>query len=1838
MNQALLNAARGSGNLPPAPDRQPQVVERDKPKPTPKVKPKKAKEPFVFVAPDGTEYPWTQSTPPTDADVQAIVRYHETEGKYHSAVQSTLAAVPKFDMSGKRSVFSSLPPFSAGASGKLNPYLMEDGSVGARAQVKPPVVGAGGKVAGTSMGGYAPPQIETNAVNNLVNIGSADPSRMVKGYSGLLGDWARGVAAEVNAAANPVALVLHRQLPNGLLKPELEKAMRESGTDGKIWAETIKNLDPTQVPAFVAQVTEKADSEGNTGLANMGKGMLDVFQRISEGDEDAAAQLMGMWNAFAFSTAAGMTAKGAMVRTPNLPDVQGRMNVNALAGQPPTKINPKIERVRALQAARAQETSIHGGPRETVKAGASSFKEPWKAPLSEREFNDAVNARSSTDVLGHGKFIPAEKQRGTAVASRLPNGKIQLNPKFFEMDAEGRANILRHESLHGIEDQYVNDAEWGAIFTREGKDIWSTPDEALLTAVENYHRHFDDFSARFPDTARFIKDRVLRENPEVGQLYGKPQQKTVQAPNKATKPKPSPEDTPLRKALLAMDPDDLRLDPFSETFDPKLHESVLREFGEGEFVNASHALENARSKVTDFYEGMRTKGEFKESLLQDSRRPGVEVMRRWHKGRNGGWYPDHRGVTHFASLDGYDNWLREDIVSYIEANSKGEFVYANLEASKRWGTGASKPPPGALRMEEFVRNAGEAVGGDSVYAKQRVPRHMLGKYARELMSDKDIAKAIKKELNLDAEEVEAALRYHLRDAEEATGRGADATVKEADGSIGQGQAGQAKEALSTAPRPSKPLVDMTEAEFDDFREQVRAWEKGPGSEKAILGGKYDEFKRLDRAGDDLGIKKLLTDEEWDAVYGRQPGQMFLDEVDDFTRETNAVRTSKTPKELGFWLRHKLANPEKNAQAIIIADRLIKEKGWNPDEVMDTAMVAHALSVGDLSDTAFMYSKSLQDVIDAAERFTSGKPSKPKAPDAPRLEQKNMNPPDKGRMFDVEPELKLEAEATPESKAKAPATTKKPPETIEDLFKDDSAANTVKGQASIFTDPDGVIRLNSNIDIPGLLKRLNDPSYRVVSTDGGGPGSFTVERADPKSGLGYFERFRSPLSVVDWDGTTIQRGGYERLAGQLGKDASETIRNAQIEIDRLTTAWEHALDRIGELYKGALDELAKAGGVKHKFPANRRKAVLPKLIEVIESEFDSPLRKNLTGDLKQLVEAHDELTGWLREYIIAARRELGYETPDNWGITDRGYFRHLFLGDIRLFVDGKFKTTARTYAEAQKLAIEISLQEPSAEILAKPRVSPMYADVLRVTTKRYMRVARNVADTAGITMKEMMEDLQGEVGMKSRRLKFFGALKQRTGAQGYSLDYMKVMRMHVAQVARTQELSKLNRALVPIIEDLKGKGYRGVAEAMEDHLDAIWGTPTKTERAFGDTIRNTPILRNHVANPDFALRGLAMRLTRLQTFLKLSWSVRSSAVNMLQPYSTLGPYITTKDFARLHAEMLKPDTWRMLKEKGIVTGDVKLEETMTGKKPGKTLFRMASGWNRGMGYMYGYKTALSKGATEAAAHKSGLTWAELVEFDNSVWNGAPVFRSPQAKVLGQFKGFLFKNLEHWQNALRKHEGDVKGARALRIAQLTGAQLTLGGLKGFGVLATAAGGYKLVEFLSNQLQQLGADEERAKAIAEAVYYGAPSLLGTDLSASVSILEAPYGNTLEERILGGIIGPTGGMAVDLAKEGYNAATAEDKTDNGGTTAEDKRAKAAERAAKAVTPYYKNTKAAIRLYQSKDGKTYLQAGSEEIELTPFEAVMLSLGFNPLKQSRHYDMKDAKVKEEPEVKSLWPR
>jgi hypothetical protein len=269
----------------------------------------------------------------------------------------------------------------------------------------------------------------TEGQRNLAKIGSGDLGLMAEGYWGMVKGAGQHQANEAQTVANhvakPVAEYIRMKLPNGLLRPDLEMEMRKLGMNGKVWAETIKAMDPTQFPAFVEMVTQEADANGQTGVAKMGHDLMDMMRRIGEGDEDAGAQLLGMWNAFAFSVATAKTVGGGLKPTTN---PFAKFSKFAKEYVRPKNVSGPTD----WQAVRAREARI------ASKSDGALLGESIQRPLKLGDWRgeSGLQQNATNYVAKHSPQLPIFTNRVQRLARTLGGKTLIGNVKSIERTGE----------------------------------------------------------------------------------------------------------------------------------------------------------------------------------------------------------------------------------------------------------------------------------------------------------------------------------------------------------------------------------------------------------------------------------------------------------------------------------------------------------------------------------------------------------------------------------------------------------------------------------------------------------------------------------------------------------------------------------------------------------------------------------------------------------------------------------------------------------------------------------------------------------------------------------------------------------------------------------------------------------------------------------------------------------------------------------------------------------------------------------------------------------------------------------------------------------------------------------------------------------------------------------------------------------------------------------------------------------------------------------------------------------------------------------------------------------
>jgi hypothetical protein len=338
--------------------------------------------------------------------------------------------------------------------------------------------------------------------------------------------------------------------------------------------------------------------------------------------------------------------------------------------------------------------------------------------------------------------------------------------------------------------------------------------------------------------------------------------------------------------------------------------------------------------------------------------------------------------------------------------------------------------------------------------------------------------------------------------------------------------------------------------------------------------------------------------------------------------------------------------------------------------------------------------------------------------------------------------------------------------------------------------------------------------------------------------------------------------------------------------------------------------------------------------------------------------------------------------------------------------------------------------------------------------------------------------------------------------------------------------------------------------------------------------------------------------------------------------TLWPHAKTTDFAKAIVTARKPSFRSRMAQLGVFDAGSKVEGVTQRAAAGakgwlSNPFAKASETNRAVGYALGEIEGKRMGLTGDNLHRRAMDWAKQTEFDNSQWDVPDILSSPVGSTIGQYKGFAMKNLENAGRTLKYKATDTPLSWAKRVGKFGAAVGVQGGIKATGAtLAMEAAGipvYKVVQGLTGAITRTGVERDEAEKMAQVMVFGAPAAAGFDVSASVALLDEPFGNSLGEKALNSLGGTNIAAAVQIGKAGKEYFGAESPKEKQGAID----------SLKKLAPYSKTYDMTRQMIENDGRGAKVQIGRDVIDLTPEEAVGRALGFTPLKQTLHFQAKD---------------
>lgn len=491
-----------------------------------------------------------------------------------------------------------------------------------------------------------------------------------------------------------------------------------------------------------------------------------------------------------------------------------------------------------------------------------------------------------------------------------------------------------------------------------------------------------------------------------------------------------------------------------------------------------------------------------------------------------------------------------------------------------------------------------------------------------------------------------------------------------------------------------------------------------------------------------------------------------------------------------------------------------------------------------------------------------------------------------------------------------------------------------------------------------------------------------------------------------------------------------------------------------------------------------------------------------------------------------------EFPDDWGIADGSYLPHLFFGSWKISAKlpgeegAGFVARAETAAQAKAKIYELSKNNPEyanaqwtvgQDVVITP-------DMIRLGDKKFWNmISRMKEQTAGEV--NVKEAVQGIIGRKAGKQKWFGSLQERLGFKNYSRDFRNVMGAYLNGFHRWKELSEMQRETQPLIERVKAEGRPNAARRLEDLMENLWGKPAATTLEFDSFVQRIPGLRDYIK--PLALDRWSRNIRSMVSLLTLS-TLRFALINRLQPLQGLYPLVGERLLIKGKAFQHSPEGNALLDEAGVRLDPGQYAESRAGVSKVRDFMERFRGErsNQELAFLSMYLHGVEQGMPKAEAIKYAKLRGQLMtQFTPLVVDTPQMLHGPIASMMFQFKRFPIKQAELTANMVR--EGNIGG-----IARMLAVFALVGGASVFLRQAWTDPEKRLA--LRRKLEK-----EMGSKGADALMYGLPGLLNADLSGSLVLAEEPFGDDVFSKAARTVAGP----AVSIAAETTRAAMTEER-----------------------------------------------------------------------------------------------
>lgn len=602
-------------------------------------------------------------------------------------------------------------------------------------------------------------------------------------------------------------------------------------------------------------------------------------------------------------------------------------------------------------------------------------------------------------------------------------------------------------------------------------------------------------------------------------------------------------------------------------------------------------------------------------------------------------------------------------------------------------------------------------------------------------------------------------------------------------------------------------------------------------------------------------------------------------------------------------------------------------------------------------------------------------------------------------------------------------------------------------------------------------------------------------------------------------TRIDQGAGQRELKQILSPISK--HDVKLHQEKMIEYLEKPIEELPQ--SGLPDKVKKVvADLKAKSDRERKE-----IVEIKRSD----IRKAMNTVAEQRYRMENDLKGKRLDETqraeIKRRAEdmVATEVPDTWGIKD--YFRHLHLGDFTILRDGKYIGAAKSWTDALPKIAEDYALNPEGGINYSMKLREFHnPDVVRVSRGRQYKIINDLAKEFEAESGERIQDiLRGKIGSREGRRKWAGFLQERKGAPGYSKDLLFVLNYHNRMYNRWKNLYKLQSEIQPMITKIRKEGREFVAKEIEANLNELWG-------------------RSQSYKGQYQVARWAGRIRNVMTTVMLKTSLRYNLMNSLQLAQT-GMVVPYKSILWAQKAVRSAEGKALLDQHGVYdvivgTGGELVRNITTpefrSSKTARMLRLSPETSNQAEMWLATYHHGKNLGMDDAAAAKYGFLRGMVYSQFLPLRTNQPALMRNQLfrTTAGMYKNFVIHAFELGgdlgKKTFRKDVPiSIRTANGVRFAHFITAQLALGGTR----LLTSfpakvgIGGYLTYKVYNEVKKDYGED------IADILAFGLPSLINSDWSASVQMIDLPYAENIPEAIGQMVLGPVGTIPLQIWKK---------------------------------------------------------------------------------------------------------